>query len=597
MAEAKMAPRSLHLNMKAGMEGLEMEKINQIIQQVSVGSNYYLHQQKKQRHIDEKIKQMKTISENITNAEIAAAIEKMDKMAEKLESTRRLDKIIVHVDMDAFFAAVEMKNNPQLKDKPMAVGCQSMLSTSNYLARRFGVRAAMPGFIAMKLCPELIIVPPNFAEYQRVSKQVQSVFDVYDPHFSSVSLDEAYLDVTNYVESHKKNDDVDRMQTATRVVHEMRKNIFKATELTASAGIAPNMMLAKICSDKNKPNGQFEIKPCRKEILEFIQDLPVRKVNGIGNVTEQLLNSQGIITCSDLWQKRGLVNRLFSSSSTDWFLRIAMGIGSVHVNNDDYVRKSISVERTFNDTSNATVLHQLCQEMCEELSSDLQAEKMVGKTVTVKLKMSDFTVKTKASTLRHATAESKLIAALAHSLLSSEIKSNEQLKLRLMGVRISSLTSTCNFKQQITLDTLFTKRNLISGSSEACNDDEINESQQQDSKTTQENDNRGRTTTAEEGALDLKSSTATSSQKHLNENNIRTFFLCPVCDVRQTCSLQDFNQHVDLCLNKSAIKQILSADVNKVKESSTTEVKKRKRSVNNVGTIEKFIQRSKKSQQ
>ena len=236
------------------------------------------------------------------------------------------------------------------RDKPMAVGSNSMLTTSNYIARKFGVRAAMPGFIAKKLCPELIIVPTNFPKYTEVSRQVQGIFADYDPEFSSVSLDEAYLDLTNYLQA--KEAAGERI-TAAEAVEEMRKRIQEKTQLTASAGIAPNALLAKVCSDKNKPNGQFVLESTREAVMDFVSKLPIRKVSGIGNVTEQLLGSLGISNCKDLWEKRDLLYLLFSESSYDYFLRISLGLGSdmvsveIHLFNSfvDAVSSSSTVER------------------------------------------------------------------------------------------------------------------------------------------------------------------------------------------------------------------------------------------------------------
>lgn len=249
----------------------------------------------------------------------------------------------------------------------MAVGSSAMLTTSNYHARRFGVRAAMPGFIvsllkscfvqkltiffcpqAKKLCPELVIVPTNFPKYTEVSRQVQKVFADYDPEFSAASLDEAYLDITDFLYARK---DAGAEMTAAEAVDEMRAKILESTQLTASAGIAPNGfhsfpwfiyntnpvnccgtgMLAKVCSDKNKPNGQFLLENTREAVMEFIEDLSIRKISGIGNVTEQLLGSLDVSTCRDLWDKRELLYLLFSESSYDYFVRVALGIGSFGV--------------------------------------------------------------------------------------------------------------------------------------------------------------------------------------------------------------------------------------------------------------------------
>uniref|UniRef100_A0A8C9Q2T5 DNA polymerase kappa n=1 Tax=Spermophilus dauricus TaxID=99837 RepID=A0A8C9Q2T5_SPEDA len=355
----------------------------------------------------------------------------------ELEQGRDLNNTIVHVDMDAFYAAVEMRDNPELKDKPIAVGSMSMLSTSNYIARRFGVRAAMPGFIAKRLCPQLIIVPPNFDKYRAVSKEVKEILADYDPNFMAMSLDEAYLNITkhlqerqnwpedkrkyfvkteNAIENDQPEKEVDKLSehertispllfedsppdlqtpsnfeeqnnpqilqnsvvfgtSAEEVVKEIRFRIEQKTTLTASAGIAPNTMLAKVCSDKNKPNGQYQILPNRQAVMGFIKDLPIRKVSGIGKVTEKMLKALGIITCTELYQQRALLSLLFSETSWHYFLHISLGLGSTHLARDGE-RKSMSVERTFSEISKAEEQYSLCQELCSELAQDLQKEKL-----------------------------------------------------------------------------------------------------------------------------------------------------------------------------------------------------------------------------
>jgi len=322
---------------KAGMEGLDTNKINQIIESASKGSKFYLHKQKSQERINKKILEMKSSHAKLTEEQLASAKSKMDQFSAKLEKTRDLTRTIVHVDMDAFYAAVEMRDMPELREVPMAVGSNSMLSTSNYHARKFGVRAGMPGFIGRKLCPKLIIVPTNFEKYTQVSREVQAIFADYDPEFSAVSLDEAFLDLTNFLQA---REEMGSRMTAAEAVEEMRTRIRESTQLTASAGIAPNGMLAKVCSDRNKPDGQFILENSREAVMDFMQQLPIRKISGIGNVTEQMLGALDITTCQHLWDKRHLLHLLFSENSYDYFLRVALGLGlgSDEVNPQDKTR-------------------------------------------------------------------------------------------------------------------------------------------------------------------------------------------------------------------------------------------------------------------
>uniref|UniRef100_A0A452QWP3 DNA polymerase kappa n=1 Tax=Ursus americanus TaxID=9643 RepID=A0A452QWP3_URSAM len=185
---------------KAGMEGLDKEKINKIIMEATKGSRFYGNELKKEKQVNQRIENMMQQKAQITSQQLRKAQLQVDRFAMELEQSRDLSNTIVHIDMDAFYAAVEMRDNPELKDKPIAVGSMSMLSTSNYYARRFGVRAAMPGFIAKRLCPQLIIVPPNFDKYRAVSTEVKEILADYDPNFMAMSLDEAYLNITKHLQ-------------------------------------------------------------------------------------------------------------------------------------------------------------------------------------------------------------------------------------------------------------------------------------------------------------------------------------------------------------------------------------------------------------
>ncbi|XP_073696505.1 DNA polymerase kappa [Garra rufa] len=478
---------------KAGMEGLDRDKINKIILETSKGSKFYENELKKEQQVNQRIEKMMEQKARITEEQMKQAQAEVDKLTCELERSRELSRVIVHVDMDAFYAAVEMRDCPELKDKPMAVGSMSMLSTSNYHARRFGVRAAMPGFIAKKLCPDLVIMPTNFDKYRAVSAQVREVFSEYDPHFMPMSLDEAYLDITEHLEQRKhwpetmrtyyicdakSENDAERSAaepekdglspvlfedspssspslsgpdrkaevfgtSAEEAVREMRFRIEQKTSLTASAGIAPNMMLAKVCSDKNKPNGQYRIPHERQVVMDFIKDLPVRKVSGVGKVTEKMLAALGIVNCAQLGQQMALLSLLFSGTSWHHFLHISLGLGSTCIERDSE-RKSMSTERTFGEMSDAEEQYSLCRDLCHDLAQDLQREGLKGKTVTLKLKNVKFEVKTKAFTLQYAVCTEEEIFAAAKDLLKVEIDSvsPQPLKLRLMGVRVSGFIST-----------------------------------------------------------------------------------------------------------------------------------------------------------
>ena len=224
---------------------------------------------------------------------------------------------IIHVDMDAFYASVEQRDNPALRDKPMAVGYpakRGVVLTASYEARRFGVRSAMPSMVAMRKCAELVFVPPRFDVYRTVSQQVHAIFREYTPLVEPLSLDEAYLDVTENLKG---------IPTAWVVAKDIRARIYRETELTASAGISFNKFLAKLASDLRKPNGQFAITP--EEAESFVATLPVAKFHGVGPVTAGKMRVLGIETGADLRGQTLDFLRSHFGKAGSWYFEIARG--------------------------------------------------------------------------------------------------------------------------------------------------------------------------------------------------------------------------------------------------------------------------------
>ncbi|XP_075241250.1 uncharacterized protein LOC142336360 isoform X2 [Convolutriloba macropyga] len=331
-----------------------------------------------------------------------------------------------------------------------------MLSTSNYIARQFGVRAAMPGFIARKLCPNLKIVPPDFEKYRTASSLAQDVFRSFDPNFRMMSLDEAYLDLSVHMSERQSSSaewrtvhfkDDNGLKTAKvfdkdiqSAVEEMRFRVFVATKLTCSAGIASNCLLAKICSDKNKPNGQFCLESNREDIVNFMKDLSIRSVNGIGKVTESLLNGLGVKTCGDLFDKRNELFLLFSKTSFQYFLRVSLGVGAVPDPDDGKEeRKSMSCERTFKPLSEKEELIAVIKSLSDELSHDLSKANLYGQSLTLKIKLSSFVIKTRAVILPYALHDAESMFNFGRKILDrflTELK-NKQFSVRLMGLRMA----------------------------------------------------------------------------------------------------------------------------------------------------------------
>lgn len=297
------------------------------------------------------------------------------------ESVRK----IIHVDMDAFYASVELRDRPELRGKPVAVGGspdgRGVIATASYEARKFGVRSAMASATAKRLCPGLIFIRPDFSKYKAASRKVRAIFERFTTHIQPLSLDEAYLDVTGSEFFGG---------SATRIAEEIRRLIKEETGLTASAGVAPNKFLAKIASDINKPDGLKVIRP--SEIDAFVKPLPIEKIWGVGKVTARKMKSFGIHTCGDL-QKYSIaqLTAMFGSWGPELY-DFSRGIDNRPVR-EDRERKSLSVEETYGQ--DLTTLEQ-CLEKITELYEDWN-ERMVrsGETdricgISVKVKFSDF---------------------------------------------------------------------------------------------------------------------------------------------------------------------------------------------------------------
>lgn len=296
-------------------------------------------------------------------------------------------KKIIHIDMDCFYAAIEMRDNPQLQNKPVAVGGtseRSVLCTANYQARKFGVRSAMATKKALQLCSNLVIIPVNMAKYKQASSQIQKIFYQFTNLVEPLALDEAYLDVTDNLEFNN---------SATLIAKEIKTLILQQTQLTASAGIAPSKFLAKIASGWNKPNGLFTISP--EQVENFVINLPVENIFGVGKVTLQKLHRLNIKTCNDLQQFSlpALVNQFGKFGNTLYYQ--ARGIDNREVN-PNRERKSISVETTFNtDIIGANNLTTHLETLYSQLLSRLEKINSPHpiKNQFIKLKYNDFKAK------------------------------------------------------------------------------------------------------------------------------------------------------------------------------------------------------------
>lgn len=251
---------------------------------MSKHSEYYKQEEEKLQQVKDKVKRYREkVEETKLNLDLwEKLVIEVSRKLELLRKDRLLKRTWIHVDMDAFYAAVEMKENPSLKEQPLAVGDKNMIMTTNYVARSFGVRSGVPGFIGKKLCPELVFIKPNYQKYRLASEEFKSVLRQYDSTLEAVGLDEVNLDVTDYLIKNSLDHKMGRVFLAEKI----RKEIFDKTDMTASCGVACNKMLAKICSDMKKPNGLTYLENKEQDIVDFMKVLPVRKLPGVGKVNE-----------------------------------------------------------------------------------------------------------------------------------------------------------------------------------------------------------------------------------------------------------------------------------------------------------------------
>ena len=339
-------------------------------------------------------------------------------------------RYIAHFDLDSFFVSVEMLQDPSLLGKAVVVGGsrdRGVVTTCSYEARKFGVRSAISGIQAKKLCPDLIFVRPRFDRYKEISKKIRKIFLDYTDLVEPLSLDEAYLDVT---ENKKGN------PSATLIAQEIRKRIFEEVGLTASAGISVNKFVAKIASDYNKPNGQKTVNP--DEVEAFLEKLDIKKFYGVGKVTAEKMYQLGIFTGYDLKHKPlEYLEKHFGNSGFHYY-QICRGIHNSAVKPNRKI-KSVGAERTFGENLSSEIfMEERLQSIAKELEKRLQKSKISGKTITLKIKYSDFTLQTRSKTLPYFVSDKNIILDVAKDLLYQERLRNS---VRLLGISIHNLNN------------------------------------------------------------------------------------------------------------------------------------------------------------
>lgn len=336
------------------------------------------------------------------------------------------DRKIIHIDMDAFYASVELRDRPELQNKPVVVawdGPRSVICAASYAARKYGLHSAMAVSTAKRLCPQAIYITPDFNKYRAVSQYIHSIFSRYTHQIEPLSLDEAYLDVTNYQGN---------LPYARDISSEIRASILSETGLTASAGIAPNKFLAKIASDWRKPNGQFVIAP--SQVMNFLQKLPLGKIPGVGKVTEQKMNALG-------WKTVGDLSQVNLSVLVHHFGRWGYRLFDLAQGRDDREvtpernRQQISTEITLIENENLIEIARHLPDLAQTLVETMQQKQLQGNCVTLKLKTADFQIHTRSQTYSSPLPDAAALIAAGQDLLKRLPDNGEQ--FRLIGLGIS----------------------------------------------------------------------------------------------------------------------------------------------------------------
>ncbi|KAJ5895669.1 hypothetical protein N7495_007360 [Penicillium taxi] len=552
---------------KAGQESVDQSKVSEIIFNASKGSKFFNHEQERDRNLTVKIERILKEKFRLEKTDLSYELRRADEYFTELELTRDLSQHIVHVDCDAFFAAVEELDRPELKTVPMAVG-KGVLTTCNYLARKFGVRSGMASFVAMKLCPQLVLLPMNYEKYTAKAQEIRAIIARYDPLFQSASIDEAYLNITPYC----AENDMDPAEA----VQQMRSTILKTTRVSVSAGIAANAKLAKISSNQNKPNGQFQVPNERNAIIEFMRELPVRKVNGVGRVFERELDAIGIKTCGEIYLHRALLTRLFGEKAFQFLAQCYLGLGRTKIEPiEAQERKSISTETTFQEIGDKEALRAKLRWAAEELEKDMVRTQFKGRTLALKVKLHTFEVLTRQTATPRAVSQAKDLYNFSLPILAKLEREIPGMKLRLLGLRCSNLISTqkidINFfgaaavpKKPNSIVAVKDTEHDISAEEafEAAAQQELQEEMNDMERLSQE-------VTDIPDTPDAAHTTTAVSEP--------TQWECPICGRSQAADDRAFNSHVDLCLSRQTIREVIQDESEEISQpSSNTLSRKRK---------------------
>ncbi|KAI5784774.1 hypothetical protein EDC01DRAFT_663371 [Geopyxis carbonaria] len=539
--------------LKAGQDGVDQAKVSEIIYNASKGSKFFEHEQRRDAELTKRIDELLVAKAELEKGDVDAERRVVDAELASLERSRDLSQTIVHVDCDAFYASVEELSRPELKSVPMAVG-GGVLTTCNYTARQFGVRSGMAGHIAKKICPQLVLVPLNFEKYAEKASEVREVLARYDAGFEAGSSDEAFLNVTKYLEEHLE-------LTPEALVERIRAEVLEHAKISVSAGIGPNTKIAKIGSNVNKPNGQFRVANTREAVMSSISPLAVRKINGIGRVLERSLAALGITTCASIYPNRHLLRPLFGSKTASFLLSCHLGLGRTTLYPAGSIaRKSIGTETTFRALSGAAALREKLRHVSGELAKELAKKELAGRTLVLKVKLDTYRVLTRQRCLGRGLTGAGELYANALPLLGALEKEEggEKMALRLMGLRVTQLVSPRKGEGGRFFGPVATPE----PEQGPRVDEEGWEVWPPDDQSTEV-----------EGAVKaetpIKDETSADAASEAEKEMEAAKWTCPICARPQPADDAGFNSHVDFCLSRAAIRDAVQETRAGVKRNSS----------------------------
>ncbi|KAI1940496.1 hypothetical protein LOZ66_002090 [Ophidiomyces ophidiicola] len=561
---------------KAGQDAVNQERVSEIIYEASKGSKFFNHEKIRDQALTEKIQRILVQKETLRKQNLSGNIRRADEYISELELSRDLSQTIVHIDCDAFFAAVEELDRPELRDVPMAVG-RGVLTTCNYTARKYGCRSGMASFVAKRLCPELVCLPQNYQKYTAKAKEIRAIISHYDPRFESASIDEAYLNITQYC---KAND----MQPQD-AVQKLRDEIYAETKITVSAGIAPNAKIAKIASNWNKPNGQFYVSNEREAIMEFMASIPLRKVNGVGRVFERELDAIGVKTCSDIHPLRSMLAPLFGQKAFQFLIQCYLGLGRTNIAPaEERQRKSVGTESTFRDLDGLPNLQDKLKLTAVRLENDLREAEFKGRTLVLKVKLHTYEVISRQVVTSRPVYLADELYKHALPLLTKLHNETPNLKIRLMGLRCTNLVSTKKMDSNFFGVKINNSSTLsIQEPRDASNESVASTQEEFEAAALEEERDEIETLESlsqqsESSHQDKKTSMNTAGavprefpSKDLSMN--RQTWICPVCSCPQSADDLAFNQHVDFCLSRDTIKEAVNRTL--MDDGSTLGIKRK----------------------